>query len=57
MEYQISDIPSIISRIENHVDSNVTLVFQLNEYGIVSLKKAELNSRYISQEGILMRGM
>ena len=50
-EYLISDIGTMIASIENHVESNVTLVFQRNVFGIVQLKKAELTSRYITHEG------
>lgn len=51
LEYVISDIEQVIASIENHVESNVTLVFQRNAFGIVQLKKAELTSRFMTQEG------
>ena len=48
--YYISDIPSLINNIQNHIESNVTLTFQLNQMGMVTLKKAELLSQYATRE-------
>lgn len=50
-EYSVNDVRAIIGQIENHIESNVTLTFVLDSNGMVKLKKAELVSRYISQEG------
>ena len=51
-EYVVNDVRTTIARIENHIESNVTLTFVLDSNGLVRLKKAELVSRYISQEGL-----
>ena len=48
----MNDVRTTIARIENHIESNVTLMFVLDSNGLVRLKKAELVSRYISQEGL-----
>ena len=50
-EYVVNDVASTIARIENRIESNVTLVFVLDANGMIQLKKAELNSKFISQEG------
>ena len=50
-EYVVNDVESTIARIENRIESNVTLVFVLDANGMIQLKKAELTSKYISQEG------
>lgn len=55
-EYVVNDVRTTIARIENHIESNVTLTFVLDSNGLVRLKKAELVSRYISQEGLKIGG-
>ena len=50
-EYQVSGIEQLIQSLDNHLESNVTLVFQWDEMGLVKVKKVELVSKYVTKEG------
>ena len=50
-EYRILGINKIVQSIPNFLGANVTVEFHLDEFGMVGVKKAELNSKYLSKEG------
>lgn len=50
-EYHIGGIHNLVESIENRIESNVTLVYQVDEFGLIRVKKAELVSKFITQEG------
>lgn len=54
-EYEIQGIEKWIRSIENHIESNVTFVVQYDANGLVKLKKAELVSRFITNEGVYFK--
>lgn len=55
-KYAVSGVTRLVAQTENYIESNVTLVYALDAFGLVKVKKAELVIKYIAREGVRWRG-